>query len=96
MCFSLDDQHTQASEIRHEHTECFIVSWSTSFGAGVWGKPWGGVRQDKSRKVLGGRMGRKSRNNNVHYKGAHKAATLLNAVIRWELCELHTLRVNAP
>ena len=38
--------------------------------------------QDKSRKVLGGRMGRKSRNNNVRGKGAHVAITLLNAIIR--------------
>ena len=52
-----------------------------------------GVGQDKSRKVLGGRMGRKSRNNNVRGKGAHVTITLLNATIRWKLCELDNLRV---
>jgi hypothetical protein len=55
-----------------------------------------GVRQDKSRTLLGGRMGKKSRNNNVRGKGAHGSITSLNAIIRWELCELHTLRINAP
>jgi hypothetical protein len=55
-----------------------------------------GRRQDKSRKVRGGRRGKKSRNNNVRGKGAHGSITSLNAIIRWELCELHTLRINAP
>jgi hypothetical protein len=55
-----------------------------------------GRRQDKSRKVLGGRMGKKSRNNNARGKGAHVTITLLNAVIRWEHCELNNLRVGAP
>jgi hypothetical protein len=53
-------------------------------------------RQDKSRTLLGCRMGRKSRNNNVRGKGAHGSITLLNAIIRWEVCELHALRINAP
>ena len=55
-----------------------------------------GVQQDKSRTLLGGRMGRKSRNNNVRGKGAHGTITLLHAITRWEVCELHTLRFNAP
>ena len=52
--------------------------------------------QDKSRKVRGGRMDRKSRNNNIRGKGALPAITLLNAIIRWELCELDTLWFDAP
>jgi hypothetical protein len=55
-----------------------------------------GARQDKSRKVGAGRRGKKSRNNNVRGKGAHGSITLLNAIIRWEVCELRTLRINAP
>jgi hypothetical protein len=53
-------------------------------------------RQDKSRTLLGGRMGRKSRNNNARGKGAHAAITLVNAIIRWEICELDNLRFDAP
>ena len=53
-------------------------------------------RQDKSRTLLGGRMGKKSRNNNVRGKGAHVTITLLNAIIRWEFCELDKVRVGAP
>ena len=52
--------------------------------------------QDKSRKVLGGRMGRKSRNNNVRGKGAPTSITLLRATTRWKDYELHTLRLDAP
>jgi hypothetical protein len=53
-------------------------------------------RQDKSRTLLGDRMGKKSRNNNVHGKGALPAITLLNVIIRWEFCELDNLPVGAP
>jgi len=53
-----------------------------------------GLRQDKSRKVLGGWTGRKSRNNNVRGKGAHGSITLLNAVIRLEVCELCRRRLE--
>jgi hypothetical protein len=55
-----------------------------------------GRRQDKSRKVRGGRRGKKSRNHTVRGKGARADITLLNAIIRWELCELDTLRFDAP
>ena len=55
-----------------------------------------GRRQDKSRKVLGGRMGRKSRNNNVRGKGAPTSITLLRATTRWKDYELHTLQLDAP
>jgi hypothetical protein len=56
-----------------------------TLGEGLW--------QDKSRTLLGGRMGKKSRNNNVHGKGAHVTKTLVNAIIRWEFCELDKVRV---
>lgn len=52
--------------------------------------------QDKSRKVLGGWMSRKSRNNNARGKCAHDTLTLLNAVIRWQLYEPDKVRVGAP
>jgi hypothetical protein len=52
--------------------------------------------QDKSRKVLGSRTGRKSRNNNVHGKGAPTSITLLHATTRWERCKLDTFRFDAP
>jgi hypothetical protein len=53
-------------------------------------------RQDKSRKVLGGWTGRKSRNDNVHGKGASTSITLLHATTRWKDYVLHTLQVDAP
>jgi hypothetical protein len=53
-------------------------------------------RQDKSRTLLGGRMSRKSRNNNARGKGAHVTITLVKAIIRWEICELDNLRFDAP
>jgi hypothetical protein len=37
--FSLDDQHTPASDGLHEPAARFIASWRASFGAALWRKP---------------------------------------------------------
>jgi hypothetical protein len=52
--------------------------------------------QDKSRKVLGGRMIRKSRNNNARGKGVPISITLLHATTRWKRCKLDTLQFDVP
>jgi hypothetical protein len=77
---------------------------SVALNAGKEKRRWGTRRanqprlrgQDKSRKVLGGRTGSKSRNNNVHGKGASTSITLLHATTHWKDYELHTLRVDPP
>jgi hypothetical protein len=53
-------------------------------------------RQDKSRKVRGGRMGKKSNNNNVRRKGAHVRKTLLHMTNRWKDCEQDKVQVTTP
>ena len=78
---------TTQNALSHHGVHLSVWQSVTRRGKGLW--------QDKSRKVLGGRMGRKSRNNNARRKGAHVAITLLNAIIRWELCELDKVRVDA-
>jgi len=54
-----------------------------------------GRRQDKSRKVLGGRTDQKAKDNNLLSKGAHAAITLLHVAFRWERWNLGTLQVVA-
>ncbi len=67
-----------------------VSGWNmrTNHGEGRW--------QDKSRTLLGGRMGKKSRDNNVRGKGAPTSTTLLHATTCWKDYELHALRVDAP
>ena len=79
---------TTQSALSHHEVHLSVWQSGTRRGKGLW--------QDKSRKVLGGWMGKKSRNNNVHGKGASAAITLLTAIIRWKICELYTLRFDAP
>jgi hypothetical protein len=55
-----------------------------------------GLRQDKSRKVLGGRTDQKAKDNNLLAKGAHVTITLLHAPFHWKHWNLDTLRVVAP
>jgi hypothetical protein len=55
-----------------------------------------GVRQDKSRTLLGYQMGRKAKENSLRIKGAWAGITLPRATIRWEYCEPYNLPVGAP
>jgi hypothetical protein len=52
--------------------------------------------QDKSRKVLGGRLARNAKNNNIMAKGVHTAITLHHAASRWKYWNLDTLQVVVP
>ena len=72
----------------HHGVHHSVPGLGTNHSEGIW--------QDKSRKVLGGRTGKKSRNNNVRGKGAPTSTTLLHATNRWKIYELDTLRFDAP
>lgn len=79
---------TTQCALSHHGVHLSVWQSGTRLGEGLW--------QDKSHTLLGGWMAKKSRNNNVRGKGAHVTITLLNAIIRWEFCDLDKVRVGAP
>jgi hypothetical protein len=54
-----------------------------------------GGRQDKSRKVLGGRTDQNAKENSLQIQGAWAATTLLHATTRWKQYGPNNLEVAA-
>jgi hypothetical protein len=53
-------------------------------------------RQDKSRTLLGYRMGRMAKENNLWIQGAQVGTTLLRATTRWKKCAPSNLEAPPP